>query len=90
MSFEPQLIGYLAGLLTTLSFLPQAIKTLRTRHTESISLTMYAMFCAGVFLWLVYGLVIGDNTLILANSITLFLASPILIMKARQVAKSKS
>lgn len=80
-SFEPQVFGYIAGFLTTMSFLPQAIKTLRSRNTESISIMMYGMFCAGVLMWLIYGLVIDDHTIILANTVTLLFASPILIMK---------
>ena len=50
-------IGYAAATLTTASFLPQAVLTLRTRDTRGISLAMYSAFTAGVALWLLYGLV---------------------------------
>lgn len=89
MSIEPQLFGYIAGFLTTMSFLPQAIKTIRTRDTESISILMYGMFCTGVLMWLIYGLIIDDNTIILANAITLLFASPILAMKTRNHFKHR-
>ena len=65
------LMGYAAASLTTLSFIPQAIKTLRTGDTSGISLRMYALFTAGVALWGVYGLLTGDGPLIAANAITL-------------------
>ncbi|MBD3777108.1 MAG: SemiSWEET transporter [Thiotrichales bacterium] len=82
---QPQVLGYIAGALTTFSFLPQAIKTLKTRDTQSISLLMYALFVTGVGFWLLYGWTIGDNTLIIANSVTLLFASPILLMKLQHV-----
>ena len=77
------LIGYLAAGLTTLSFLPQALHTFRTRDVSGISLGMYSMFAAGVALWLVYGLLLGAWPLIAANSVTLTLALAILVMKLR-------
>ena len=76
-------IGYLAATLTTLSFVPQAIKTLRTGNTEGISLTMYITFCLGVSCWLAYGVVLDDPPMILANCITLVLAMTILGFKVR-------
>lgn len=75
--------GYLAGALTTLSFLPQVLKTLRERHTKDISLAMYAMFCAGVALWTVYGVLMQSPPMIIANVITLVLAGAVLVMKIR-------
>ncbi|WP_031434456.1 SemiSWEET transporter [Methylomarinum vadi] len=83
MNISPELIGYVAAALTTLSFLPQAILTLKTRDTESLSLSMYSAFTLGVLLWLVYGLVIADKAIIFANAITLLLASFILALKVR-------
>jgi MtN3 and saliva related transmembrane protein len=77
------LIGYLAAGLTTLSFLPQALHTFRTRDVSGISLGMYSMFATGVALWLVYGLLLGSWPLIAANSVTLTLALAILVMKLR-------
>ena len=78
-------IGILAACLTTLSFVPQAILVIRTRRTEGISLIMYAMFTAGVAAWLVYGIALGALPIILANMVTLALASVILTIKIRAV-----
>lgn len=76
-----EMLGYIAATLTTISFLPQAILTIRTRDTDGLSLSMYSTFTLGVFCWMVYGLYLGNNVIILANSITLFLASIILSFK---------
>lgn len=77
------LLGYAAACLTTLSFIPQAIKTLRTGDTRGISLRMYALFTAGIALWGIYGLRTGDGPLIVANAITLVAAGLILDRKWR-------
>lgn len=76
-------LGYLAASLTTLSFIPQAIKTLRTGDTSAISLRMYALFTCGIALWGLYGLLTGDGPLIVANAITLVSAGLILDRKWR-------
>lgn len=76
-------IGWAAAALTTLSFLPQAVKTVKDKDTSGISLGMYSMFTAGVFLWLVYGMIIGDFPIVLANFITFIFAAIILIMKLK-------
>jgi len=86
MSAHPPAIaalGYVAASLTTLSFIPQAIKTLRTGDTRGISLRMYALFTAGIALWGVYGLLTDDGPLIVANAITLVAAGLILDRKWR-------
>lgn len=75
------ILGYVAATLTTTSFLPQAILTIRTRDTEALSLTMYSTFTLGVLCWLIYGLYISNNAIIFANAITLFLAALILSFK---------
>lgn len=77
------LIGYAAAALTTLSFLPQAWKTFRSRDVRGISLGMYALFTTGVAGWLVYGTLQGDWPIILANAITLALSCAVLAMKLR-------
>ncbi|MCA3237384.1 MAG: SemiSWEET transporter [Curvibacter sp.] len=77
------LIGYLAACLTTLSFLPQALHTFRTRDVSGISLGMYAMFTTGVALWLVYGVLVAAWPVVAANAVTLVLALAILGMKLR-------
>ncbi len=78
-----QYIGILAALLTTLSFAPQAIQIIRTKNTDGISLGMYVLFNAGIALWLVYGIMIVDLPLILANAVTLILTSTILVLKLK-------
>jgi len=77
------LIGFLAAVLTTASFVPQALHTFRTRDVSGISLVMYSAFTAGVALWLVYGLLLGAWPIVIANIVTLSLASSILVMKLR-------
>lgn len=74
-------IGYLAAFMTTFSFVPQALMTWRTRSVEGISLGMYSVFTIGIFLWLIYGLLIGDMPVVIANCITLLLAGFILGLK---------
>ncbi len=76
-----EVIGAIAAVLTTSSFLPQAIKVLRTRDTEAISLTMYVLFTAGVTLWGIYGLMTWQWSIIIANGVTIVLAATILTMK---------
>ncbi len=75
--------GYLAAILTTGSFVPQAVKTIRSRNTGGISLAMYVFFTVGVALWLVYGIALESWPMILANTLTLGLAATILALKLR-------
>lgn len=77
------LLGFLAGILTTVAFIPQVVKTWRSQSTQDISLAMFAIFTAGVLAWLVYGVLISDLPVILANSVTLVLAGTILFFKLR-------
>ncbi len=82
MSTTPtDLLGYLAASLTTLSLLPQAWLTFRTRDVSGISLGMYSAFTLGVALWLAYGIALGARPVIAANAVTLALATAILAMK---------
>lgn len=81
MNLTPDLIGYVAAALTTASFLPQAILTLKTRDTESLSLGMYSLFTSGVLLWLIYGIYLANPAIIAANAVTLLLAMLILSFK---------
>ena len=78
-----ELAGYAAATLTTLAFIPQAVRTWRTRSTEGISVGMYSIFTIGVALWLVYGALLSEWPIIIANGITLPLALYILVMKIR-------
>jgi MtN3 and saliva related transmembrane protein len=77
------IIGTLAATLTTASFMPQALHTFRTKDVRGISLLMYSVFTVGVALWLVYGLLLQAWPIVIANAITVSLASAILVMKLR-------
>jgi len=77
------MIGTIAGILTTLAFLPQVIKVLQTKDTKAISLGMYLMSVTGIFLWMLHGFRIGDMALFVANVVTFCLALVILIAKLK-------
>ncbi len=89
MEWTP-ILGNLAAFLTTMSFLPQAVKTIRSKNTRQLSLPMYLMFVSGVALWLFYGILKNQAPIILGNAITLILASIILAYKLRDVKKTYS
>ena len=76
---DPQWLGYAAATLTTGAFVPQAWHTFRSTDLAGISLSMYGAFTLGVALWLLYGLALGEWPIIVANTITLALASTILL-----------
>jgi MtN3 and saliva related transmembrane protein len=78
-----EILGFLAAVCTTASFVPQVWHILKTRDTRAISLMMYLLFTVGVGLWLVYGIMIGSTPVVAANSITLVLALVILTCKVR-------
>lgn len=82
MNFE-RAIGLSAAALTTIAFLPQVIRSWRTRDTRAISLPMYSIFTLGIALWLVYGVLLHDLPITLANSVTLILALTVLMLKIR-------
>jgi len=75
------LVGLLAGTLTTVSFVPQVIKTWTSKSTKDISLGMFLTFCLGVLLWIIYGISVQDLPVIATNLATLILAATILAMK---------
>ncbi|MCB6584634.1 SemiSWEET transporter [Streptococcus sp. 27098_8_75] len=77
------MIGSIAAILTTFAFLPQVIKVIKSKDTESIALGMYLMQVLGIALWLAHGLVIQDLPLILANSVSFILSGTILVYKIR-------
>lgn len=76
-------LGLVAGFLTTIAFLPQVIKTWKSKSAKDISLNMFLLFCGGVALWLIYGIVKKDIPIIIANVLTLALSSSILYFKFR-------
>jgi len=77
------IIGMIGASLTTVAFLPQAIKTIRTKNTRDLSLGMFVLSEMGVIMWLIYGILISDPPIIFANVITFFFFFSIIIMKIR-------
>ena len=75
------LIGYVAATLTTVSFFPQAVKILKSRDTRSISFRMYLLFTTGVMFWSIYGWMVSDGPVLIANLITLVPAVIVLTSK---------
>lgn len=81
------IIGLAAAACTTFAFLPQAIKTIKTKSTNDLSVAMYSLTTAGIFLWLVYGLIIKDAPLIAANAVTLVFTATILFLIIKNTRK---
>jgi MtN3 and saliva related transmembrane protein len=78
-----QILGLVAGSCTTIAFLPQVLKTWKSRSAKDLSLGMFSFFCFGVLLWLIYGIMMRDIPVIAANMMTLMLASTLLFFKLR-------
>ena len=76
-------VGYSAAILTTVAFVPQALKSWQTRDLSSVSLPMYSLFTLGVALLLAYGIVLGEWPIIVANAVTLALSGAVLVLKLR-------
>ena len=83
MSFNIELIGFIAAILTTVAFIPQVYKVWQTKSVSGMSLTMYLIFFCGVLLWLVYGLIINSLPMIMGNAVTIVLTSIILYFLLR-------
>jgi len=83
------LIGTCAAIMTTISFMPQAIKVIRTNDTRSLSLIMYLVFTTGVGFWLIYGIFKKDFPIMISNIITIVFAGSILVAKIRNFKKDK-
>ena len=79
------ILGNFAAFLTTVSFLPQARKTIKSKNTKQLSLPMYLMFVSGVFLWICYGIMNNQMPIIIGNIITFILAGIILAYKLKDV-----
>lgn len=78
-----QIIGLVAGFCTTIAFLPQVIKTYKSKSAKDLSSGMFLTFCTGLILWLVYGVMVDDVPIIMANFLTLIMASIILVLKVK-------
>ncbi|MCY7316565.1 MAG: SemiSWEET transporter [Rubrivivax sp.] len=89
MSSWPDWVGYAAAVLTTGSFVPQALLTLRTRDVSGISRDMYSAFTAGVALWLAYGVLTAQWPIVVANAVTLGLAVTILAILAIKIIEDR-
>jgi MtN3 and saliva related transmembrane protein len=83
VTFETEIVGFMAGTLTTLCWAPQALKLIRSRDGRSISLITQATFVIGCALWLVYGVLLGSVSIILFNVITIALNTLIIVLKLR-------
>ncbi|MGM7683368.1 SemiSWEET transporter [Cytobacillus sp. Hm23] len=83
-------LGILAGILTSCAFIPQAIKVLLTNRTQDISILMYSSFTLGVFIWAIYGFIIGDLAIILTNIVTFIPAVLILVLTVKNNFKKTS
>ena len=77
------MMGYFAGFLTTISFLPQVVKTWKSRSASDLSWGMFSVFSVGVMFWLIYGFLTQEPPVILWNSATLALVLAILVMKLK-------
>ncbi len=76
-------IGLIAAALTTSAYLPQVLKSWRTKSAKDLSLGMLAILCTGIFLWLIYGILNQDLPIILSNAVTLMLTLAILVLKIK-------
>ena len=77
------IIGTLAGVLCTISFIPQVRKIFRQKQTKDLSLVTFALLCAGVFLWLIYGLMIEELPIIISNAVIFILSLMIILQKLK-------
>lgn len=75
------ILGYIAGAMTTISFIPQVVRTWKTKSTKDISLAMFILFCLGVATWMIYGIILNSWPIIVANGVVLVLGLNILVMK---------
>lgn len=83
MNFSIEIIGLIAAFFTTAAFVPQVIKTWKTKEVENLSLSMYLTMLTGVILWLIYGININSLSIILANIVTITLVCVIIFLKIR-------
>ena len=77
------LLGLSAGTLTTVSFLPQVIKTWRTRSAKDVSVVMFVLLTTGIVLWIAYGFLIGSLPIVAANGVSLFFTFTMLVLKIK-------
>ena len=73
-------IGYIGGLCTAFCFMPQTLKTIRSKNVQGLSLVIYILYCIGILSWVLYGIYVHSVQMVVFNSISLFFAGYILIM----------
>ncbi|MDQ3536081.1 MAG: SemiSWEET transporter [Bacteroidota bacterium] len=78
-----EILGLVAGACTTIAFIPQVVKTYKSKSAKDLSSGMFLTFWIGIILWLIYGIIINDLPIIVANVLTFLLASTILMLKIR-------
>ncbi len=83
MSYVTIIIGAIAAVITTASLFPQLLKLWKTKSTKDISLVMYTVFCIGVFLWAIYGVLVNDLPIMIANAIALAQGIAIVALKLK-------
>ncbi|MBF0253084.1 MAG: SemiSWEET transporter [Candidatus Omnitrophica bacterium] len=90
MNNLPNIIGHVAAFCTTVSFVPQVVKLVKTGEAEGISLIMYLIFTFGVLCWLTYGIILEQWPIIIANSVTIFFCIAIIYIKIKsEIKKNK-
>lgn len=77
------IIGFIAGALTTISFLPQVIRSWKLKETRDFSFLMLILFCSGIFLWIIYGFGVDSIPIILANVVTIILIMILIMLKLK-------
>jgi MtN3 and saliva related transmembrane protein len=87
---ETDILGFVAGVITTISFVPQVVRTYRNKSGRDISLWMMLLFALGITLWLIYGLLLMSLPIILANAVTLVLVMAILVLKLYYARNQRS
>lgn len=80
MNIVAELLGYLGGLFVAFAFLPQTLHTIQKKDVKGLSLLTYIIYCAGILLWILYGIYLGSVQLILFNSISLLFSGTILCL----------
>ena len=83
-----EIVGYCAATLTTVAFVPQVVKSWRSKSVKDLSFATLSAFSTGVFLWLVYGIILGEMPIIVANAVTLALNAVLVVLKVRHGRRS--
>lgn len=84
-----EFLGYACGFCTTIAFLPQTIKSIRSRNVSGLSLSMYVIYCIGLIFWILYGVYLNSFQMILFNGITLLFNSIILYLIIANMGRKK-